>query len=281
MPELPEVEVVVRGLQQYVIGKKFVKVNIKRPKMANFTSQKFLKTVQNQPIINVERIGKMIVFKFAHNYLIFHLKMTGQLVYENVFLGGHTISIEDVQSNRFTRIFFTFNDQTHLFFNDQRLFGYCHLIAGNEILFYRQKYGLEPINASFLWRDFWKLVEKHPRLNFKAFLLTQKYVAGIGNIYADEIAFLSKIKPIHSLQEISKKKWQKVHKNIKKILLKSIEYNGTTFSSFLTADGEKGNFMQFLKVYGRGGLPCLSCAEDLIKIKLAGRGTVYCENCQK
>lgn len=282
MPELPEVEVVVRGLADNIVGKKFTKVEIRQSKLANFSPEQFRSRVQNQEIQDVQRIGKMIVVHLEQDVMVIHLKMTGQLVYENTFLGGHTFT-EHQKSyvNAHTHLIFQLDDGTCVYYNDQRLFGYCHLVPKEELTKYSKTYGMEPVNGPFKWEDFWKLVSAHPRMNFKAFLLTQKYVAGIGNIYADETAFRSAIDPHRKLGEISEKKWQEVHRHIRDILLESIKWNGTTFSHFLSNNAEKGNFKQFLKVYGRGGKPCDTCGKTLLKIKLAGRGTVYCSHCQK
>lgn len=281
MPELPEVEVVVRGLRPHIIGKQFQKIEIKKPKLTNFSEAEFKKAVAGRTITKVERIGKMILIYLDGKVLIFHLKMTGQLVYEGVFIGGHTISAQEQLVNKSTHLIFTLSDQTHLYFNDQRLFGYCHLIDQTEVPLYANKYGIDPIQTTFTWADFWKLVQAHPQMNFKAFLLHQKYVAGLGNIYADEVAFRSGIDPRLRLEDISKERWKTVHRNIPIVLQQSIEYNGTTFSSFLAVDGKKGNFTQFLDVYGRKGQPCVNCGCSLHKIKLAGRGTVFCDHCQR
>lgn len=280
MPELPEVEVVVRGLRPHITGKKFKKIEIRKEKLTNFSVAEFAALLSDQEISKVERIGKMIVIYLEDKVLVFHLKMTGQLVYENIFMGGHTASPQDALLNRFTHLIFTFEDNTRLCFNDQRLFGYCHLIDVDELDIYAKKYGIDPIQTAFEWDDFWKLVQKHPRMNFKTFLLNQKYVAGLGNIYVDEVAFMSGIDPRHSLKDISKQRWKVVHAHIPKVLQKSIAFNGTTFSSFLNSAGNEGNFRQFLKVYGKKGEPCENCGSKLQKIKLAGRGTVYCQKCQ-
>jgi formamidopyrimidine-DNA glycosylase len=281
MPELPEVEVVVQGLQDSIIGKKFTSIKIKKKKLTNFSESDFFKTLKDQKITSVERIGKMIVIHLDANILVFHLKMTGQLIYEDLFLGGHTLdATQDGLINKHTHLIFTFADKTRMFFNDQRLFGYCHLIQPNELTIYANKYGIDPIKTDFTYDDFIQIVAKHPKTNLKAFLLNQKYIAGIGNIYADEIAFKTKISPKTPLQKIPTKKLKELHKNIKDVLVASIQAKGTTFSHFLLSDSSRGNFKQFLKVYGRADQPCNNCNKPLTKIRWAGRGTVYCEHCQ-
>lgn len=281
MPELPEVQVVVNGLNESIVGREFKKIEIRRP-LTNFSETDFLNQTNNQKIKSVERIGKMIVIHLTKNLLVFHLKMTGQLIYEKKFLGGHTLGLKQkTLITKFTRIIFTFSNNTRLIFNDQRTFGYCHLIKKEELPNYSKIYGLEPVNGPFTWKDFWDLIQKHPHAGFKGFLLNQKYIAGIGNIYADEIAFQCKVHPLQKLGKISQKKWKEIHQVIREILLKSIEWNGTTFSHFLESNGNKGNFKQFLKAYGHGGEPCIRCKTKLTKTKVAGRGTVYCKKCQK
>lgn len=281
MPELPEVQVVVNGLSQNIIGKSFKAVKINKASV-NFSEQEFTEKVNSQKVKKVRRIGKMIVIHLTENLLVFHLKMTGQLIYEDQFLGGHTLDLKQNSAiTPFTRLIFTFTDKTQLIFNDQRRFGYCHLIKKAELSKYRQKYGMDPVEGPFEWKDFWSLIQKHPHASFKGFLLNQQYIAGIGNIYADEIAFACRIHPLKRVGQISENKWKKVHRSIPEILRKSIEWNGTTFSHFLASNGDKGNFKPFLKVYGRAGEPCARCQTKLSKIKAAGRGTVFCGKCQK
>lgn len=282
MPELPEVEVVVQGLQNSIIEKSFQSVTIKKPKLTNFSECDFEQSLANQKVIQVERIGKMIVIHLTKNILVFHLKMTGQLIYEQLFLGGHTLD-ETQKSfiNKHTHLIFTFDDNTRMFFNDQRLFGYCHLIQKPQLASYANKYGIDPIKTDFSYNDFETIVKKHPKTNLKAFLLNQQYIAGIGNIYADEIAFKTKLSPKKTMDSISQPKLHDLHKNIQEVLQSSIDAKGTTFSHFLLSDASRGNFKQFLKVYGRADEPCVRCKTPLTKIRWAGRGTVYCEKCQK
>lgn len=281
MPELPEVQVVVNGLRKKLTHKKFKAIEIKR-NLTNFNSEIFEKRIKGQAVMSIERIGKMIVIHLEKELLVVHLKMTGQIIYHDQFLGGHTLGLNQKEIiTPFTRIIFILNDDKKLVFNDQRTFGYIHLIEKKDLINYSKKYGLDPINSKFTWKDFWKVIQKHLKASFKPFLLNQKYIAGIGNIYADEIAFQTKIHPQRKLGSISKKKWKEIHQAIREILLKSIQWNGTTFSHFLESSGEKGNFKQFLKAYGKSGEPCIRCKTTLKKIKVAGRGTVFCPKCQK
>ena len=283
MPELPEVEVVVRGLNKYLIGQTVRAIEVRLPKLLNLPPTEFKNRLIGATIKRVERIGKMIVIHLNKSkILIFHLKMTGQLIFQNhqqTFLGGHTMRPLDKLPNKWTHLSLAFTKGTQLFFNDQRQFGYCHLISSQELSHYSAKYGLEPF-GKFPLADFRALVARHPRLILKAFLLNQAYVAGLGNIYADEVAFATGLNPTTPLKNLTAAHITDLHHHIKRILKLAVAHNGTTFSNFLTADGQKGNFIDFLQVYGRGGTPCPRCGTNLRKDRVAGRGTVFCPQCQ-
>jgi formamidopyrimidine-DNA glycosylase len=145
----------------------------------------------------------------------------------------------------------------------------------------KQKFGIEPLQANFTWNNFEKLFENRKTI-LKPFLLNQQMISGIGNIYADEICFRAKVLPNRRLNTLSEAEQKKIFQAIKYIIKKAIEQRGTTFSNYLDSDGKSGNFSDQLKVYGRGGEKCLRCRQSLIKkVKLGGRGTTFCSQCQK
>ena len=172
-------------------------------------------------------------------------------------------------------------DKSQLFFNDLRQFGFLQIVTSTQLAEITAKFGVEPLDNDFSYEKFNKIIEKHLEKNIKSFLLDQSLIAGIGNIYADEILFVTQVSPHNKVKNLTKKKRHKMFVAIKDILKKAIKYRGTTFNNFVDTKGQKGSFLQFLKVYSRGGQPCLECENILRKEKIAGRGTVWCERCQK
>ena len=295
MPELPEVETIRRDLEKKIINKKIVDVEILNKKTVHGNNQVFLDILKNNKIKRIERIGKLIIFDLADgkNFLFVHLKMTGQLIYTRadtkiIAAGGHSeewgkprhITEKFDSFNKYARVIITFVDKTRLYFNDLRVFGYMKIdnkIAKDKII---KDFGIEPFTENFTLNNFANIFENR-RISLKAILLNQKLIAGIGNIYADEICFRAKIRPDKSVSILTKQEMNKLYLAIPHILKKAIKNRGTTFNNYVDAEGRRGSFVRYLQVYGRGGQDCKKCRGQLKKIKLSGRGTVYCETCQK
>jgi len=286
MPELPEVQTVVNHLARNIRGKVFGNVVINVPKMVN---KDFAENLKNKKVQNVSRRGKMIIIDLAGgSALLVHLKMTGQLVFIDnkgkASGGGHPInSINfDVHSpNRFTRIILNFKDKTHLLFHDIRKFGWMRVLPDEAVEKIVAKYGIEPLSKEFTLKFFTALLGRRPNLKIKQFLLIQELIAGIGNIYADESLFAAKIKPLRQAKTLKPAEIKKLHQAVVSKLKEAIKYGGTSVNTFVQATGERGRFVERLKVYKRGGQSCLSCHAALLKTKIGGRGTVYCARCQK
>jgi formamidopyrimidine-DNA glycosylase len=290
MPELPEVQTVVSDLQQVIVGKKIESVEVKVLNLINLPKKEFKNKVEKIKILNVTRRAKMIVIKLDHNlFLLVHLKMTGQLIFRlggkgtksyASTGGGHSFkNIVDLP-NKFSHIIFTFTDKSQLFFNDIRKFGWVKLLTQKDYETEFAKFGVEPLSKSFTLKKFESLLERYPKRKIKQFLLDQKLVVGIGNIYADESCFLAQILPTRIVQSLTKKEIEKLYQAIKNILKKAISKRGTSVNNYVDAKGEKGNFAQELKVYQRAKQKCLRCGGVVRKIKLNGRGTHFCEQCQ-
>ena len=213
--------------------------------------------------------------------------MTGQLIYcgqdgKIKAVGGHPVP-EGLKNlpNKFTHIIFKFTDGSFLFYNDLRKFGWVKLVDSRQLLVVRREYGLEPLAKEFTLDKFKEILKKYPRRRIKQFLMDQKLIAGIGNIYADESCFYAKIKPTRIVESLTDKERKDLFSGIKKILRSAIVKGGTTFSDYVHTDGTKGGFVAYLKVYGRGGQQCKRCRGKIEKINLNGRGTHYCDRCQK
>lgn len=285
MPELPEVETIRRDLSKKILGKRIKNIKINKPKIVKGKTLEFKRELINSSVKNINRKGKLLIFVLSREdkFLLVHLKMTGQLIYvddNKVISGGHNYPKIEKLPNKFSHIIFTLNDKSKLFYNDIRQFGYMKIVNKNDLDEVLLNFGIDPINEIFRKDDLLAMLEKK-KTNIKAFLLNQKNVAGIGNIYADEILFDSKIKPNRGVNTLSKKEKDNIYSTIKRILKKAIKYRGTTFSNYVDGRGNKGNFTRLLKVYQKEGEKCVKCKKLIKKIKIAGRGTHYCSNCQK
>ena len=287
MPELPEVETIRRDLNAKIIGQKITAVEISAPRIVRPTLKKFKNTLIDASILSIDRIGKLLIATLDKKdiFLLIHLKMTGQLIYRDrntIIAGGHSLFAQKFAHlpDRHTRVIFYFPNDAVLFFNDLRLFGYLQLVTSEELKIIKEKYGIEPLQKNFTLENF-SAVLKNKTTSLKALLLNQKLIAGIGNIYADEICFAAGIRPMRPAKNLTGTEIKRLHSVCEKIIAKGIKHRGTTFNTFVDTAGQSGGFLRFLQVYGRGKLKCKKCPATILKIKIAGRGTHYCYRCQK
>ena len=294
MPELPEVETIKNDLKEKILKKRIKKVDLRLKKIVKSSAKSFVLDLEGNKFTNIKRRGKLLIFDLSqkNKYLLIHLRMTGQLIYQKnkeVIAGGHSDRrrdealprLYDDLPNKHTHVIFHFSDNSQLFFNDLRRFGVVKIVDKKELENILNNFGKEPLEKSFSLKIFQDIIKSKSE-NIKAFLLNQKYLAGIGNIYADEILFEAKILPGRKINSLDAKEIKKIYQAIRKILKKAVKYRGTTFYSYTDARGQKGNFTKFLKVYKREGEKCLRCKKGIIiKTKIAGRGTRYCSKCQR
>ena len=281
MPELPEVETIAGGLNQYLRGKEVAAVIADTPKL--FPNDPALTAMHliGSRVESVTRRGKAMRITLSSGYvLVIHLKMTGQLVFAGK---GQESSLPEPMPGRFTHVIFTFADGSHLYFNDQRKFGWIRLMPRAEAaeLKFLKEMGPEPLTAAFNAKYLKVRLSRRSGGSIKAALLDQKVVAGIGNIYADESLFLSGILPDRPAGSLKEKEIKALCANIKKVLRMSIELGGSSRQDYVNAIGQKGDYLDQAYVYGRTGEPCRVCGHPIEKIKLAGRGTHFCRKCQK
>ena len=295
MPELPEVETVRRDLQTKIKGRKIVSIKILAPQIAPQSGAILSRILAGNSFKDIDRIGKLLIFelkqaKGKYDFLLIHMKMTGQLIYKDgqkLTAGGHSLrpgSISEAVGgelpNRSTRAIISFEKGRVLFFNDLRKFGYIKLVSSEELEKIKQRFGIEPLTENFLKDSFFKALKRRKK-NIKAVLLDQSIISGLGNIYVDESLFASGIRPQRLSSSLKLAEIELLYKQIQVIIKKAIERRGTTFNTYVDGSGKKGNFTPLLKVYGRAAKPCLNCGQAIKKIKFAGRGTHYCQNCQK
>ena len=271
MPELPEVETVVRSIRPLIVGKtiKMVETAVDYPKvLATHAPAEFNRLIRGQSIVAARRRGKYIVLELNSGYLLIHLRMTGRLLAR--------LGPED--KSRHITATIVFSDRSKLYFKDYRKFG--RFYYSDSLDFLEDKLGIEPLGGSFTAA--WLINQlKESKRKVKPLLLDQSFIAGLGNIYVDEALWAANIHPEISSNRISVAKIRKLHSAIREILRVSIEHNGTTIINFAFGDNSTGEFVNQLQVFDRKDHPCPRCQTPITKTRVAQRGTYLCPKCQK
>jgi formamidopyrimidine-DNA glycosylase len=288
MPELPEVETVRRGLHRLIIGRVLKAASSDNPKSFPNAAHEVQAFLVGATVTNVRRRAKVLMIDLSTDYtLVIHLKMTGQLVYRGAtvaFGAGHpNDSLIGTLPDRSTRVTLTFDDETNLYFNDQRKFGWVRLYPTIEVpnIAFMQKVGPEPLGADFTQQAFRERLLRRANTNIKAALLDQSVIAGIGNIYADESLWGAKINPTTLVKKLTKPKTDLLFTEVQYVLNLAIEKGGSTDKNYVNAEGKRGSYMDFARVFRRENLPCPRCGTTIVKTRVAGRGTHLCPKCQK
>jgi formamidopyrimidine-DNA glycosylase len=287
MPELPEVETVKLGLRELIIGKKIESIWHDWPNSFPNNTADVKKYLTGATILSINRRAKMLIFRLSSSYvLLVHLKMTGQLVFRGAgasFGAGHpSESLVGTLPDKSTRVTFKFSDKSKLFFNDQRKFGWIKLLSFEQLdkLNFYRLLGPEPLSPEFKDTNFRERIQQRPNSSIKATLLDQTVVAGIGNIYADESLWASKIHPARAVKTLSTSKLNTLFKELQSILATSIKQGGSSDRNYVNVRGQKGSFLNFANVFRRQGMDCPRCQTVIIKLRVAGRGTHICPTCQ-
>lgn len=271
MPELPEVETSCRGIAPHLVGQGIARLIVRQPKLRWLVPSRLGRDVKGQVIQSVWRRGKYIIIALKHGHMLLHLGMSGCL----------RILPSSIAPQKHDHIDMVLASGKVLRFNDPRRFG-CWLWTTENIEQHAllRKLGPEPLSRSFNSRYLYQRC-KTRKSPIKSLIMNSHIVAGVGNIYANEALFTAGIHPQQSANTITLSQIRALTKAIKAILRQAIKSGGTTLRDFQNSDGKPGYFYQKLKVYGRGGQPCLNCNSILITIKLNQRQTVYCPRCQK
>ncbi len=288
MPELPEVETIRRDLAKKIVGGKIISVEIRDKKLGEAKS--FSRVLVGQKIAAAQRVGKLLILKISEEiFLLIHLKMTGQLVYEDqeeLLAGGHPFADGDLITeiggtlpNKYTRFILNFADGRKLFFNDTRRFGYVKIVDKKQLAEIKTRFGIEPLQDNFTLASLTKILAGK-KISIKAALMDQQNIAGIGNIYASEILYDARIKPTRPAGGLTDAEIKKIFQASKTVLKNAIKHRGTTFSDYVDTSGQKGNFSKLLKVYEREEEQCPVCGGKIKNIKIAGRSTYFCPKCQ-
>ena len=281
MPELPEVETIRRGLLKCIKWQKIAAVKIFCEK--NFIGEK--EAILGAKVKELRRFGKALVIDLDNETsMICHLRMTGQMIYrgEEDFAGGHpNDNFVDELPNKQTRVEIDF-EKGKLFFNDQRKFGFMKVVKTEEVLKDKFIMSLAPEPWQMTGEELFNRLQRHKNAPIKAVILDQKIISGLGNIYADEALFFAKIHPARKAGTISHKEAEKLVLGAREVMERSLEAGGSTMATYVKADGTKGDYLElFAEVFNREGKPCRRCGTEIIKIRVAGRGTHICPNCQK
>lgn len=275
MPELPEVETIRLQLSKHILNKEITDVIVRQKKLRWEIPKNLTAKLLKQKFQKITRRGKYLIFQFANTeYLIIHLGMSGKLI-----LNLESLSSRETLKHEHVTIIFA--DKTILSYVDPRKFG-AILLTQNDPLQHPllKPLGLEPFAKEFT-AEYLCNFSRNKKINVKQFLMNSKIVVGIGNIYSNEILFLARIHPKRQAKDLTQDDCKKLAKIIPEVLKNAIKYGGTTIRDFASSHGSTGNFQQHLEVYGRGGLPCKNCGTKLTEIRLSGRTTVFCKNCQK
>lgn len=275
MPELPEIETIVRGAKKRLIGKKIRSVEVRVPKIVNFLVAEFKKGSIGAGIKGVRRFAKIIVIGLSNgNSILIHLKLTGQLIFRESGIRNQELP------HNYTHVIFTFSDGSHLYFNDIRKFGYLKLVDTSEVEERPEikNLGPEPLDG-WTYQGFESRLKRRPRSKIKQVLMDQKFVSGIGNIYANEILFHARVRPSHLVSELTEEQKKQVFKSIKFILKKGIAMGGSSENTYVNLEGKKGDFMKYARVYRQK--ICQVCGEPVKRTVISGRGTFYCLSCQR
>lgn len=280
MPELPEVETVKLGLQKYLKGHKFLDVEILSKGIFEGDPEEII----GARVIEIRRFGKGLVIDLDNKKsLAIHIKLTGQIIYRDPKTAKVPVSIQKVKTlpNNATRIIFKLDKDAVLFYNDLRKFSWVRVVNTDKV-------GEMPFFKSLGPEPFKDLTEKifidilsKSKLAIKPLIMDQKRIGGIGNIYANDALSLAKINPKRPANSLILSEAKKLYKGVLAVMEKSMKYGGASELNFVNVMGQEGQYQMHSLVYGKKGKKCPNCGGEIKKIFLGGRGTFFCDKCQK
>jgi formamidopyrimidine-DNA glycosylase len=272
MPELPEVETVVRALRRHIQGRKLRRLRIWQPAVIESDLRQFRRAAANTTVHAIRRRGKWIVLDLEQGHAVLaHLRMTGRF---RIVQSGTTRDRHDHLE------WWLDGGGQRLRFNDPRRFGRMQLIASRDVEPYLRHRGWGPEPFAIAPAEFYQRLGRGQR-SIKAALLDQRVVAGLGNIYADESLFAAGLDPRTPTARIGPMRARRLHQVMLKILTRAIAMEGTTLATYVSPDSQPGRFMTQLQVFRRTGEPCPRCGRAIRRVRLAGRSTHFCSRCQR
>jgi len=285
MPELPEIETVISGLKSNVLGFKIIdiwldyKSYLKLPKK----EQDFKKLILGRKILFIKRKGKGILFELDKGFYLFvQPRMTGSFIFSSFNIKKEDFLKKIKNEDKFVHLIFFLEKRKALLFRDPRKFGNFFLGTKEKILKlpFLKNLGIDPFSPKFTFKKFLELSEKHNKKILKSFLMDQKVISGIGNIYASEILWKARLFPQRKVESLNLKEKKNFYLAILLVLKRAIRYKGSSISDFRNIYGEKGNYQKNFYVYNKAGKNCKRCGGIIKKVKINGRGTYYCKKCQ-
>lgn len=274
MPELPEVETIVRGLLDYVCGRQITALEIRLPRIASPSADILASVLPGRTIVGCHRRAKYIVFTLdTKDVVLVHLRMTGRLIYVAPLSAGASTP----ELPRYAHLSFQLDNGAWVHFADARTFGRMTLVPRDEQ--WDQRLGIEPLDTAFTALALIEILARR-RGPIKNVLLDQRLIAGIGNIYACEALWAARINPNTPACELSRPQIRRLHCELQAVLSLAIEMRGTSARDYVDAEGLKGGFQNVLSVYGKAGAPCDRCQTLIIRTVIAQRGTWWCTTCQ-
>jgi formamidopyrimidine-DNA glycosylase len=270
MPELPEVETVVRGLRESLVGRTITGLTIRWPRSIAFPPlDSFREQVVGRQVLTVGRRGKYVVLELDRGYLLIHLKMSGRL----------RVVAPEVLPDKHTHTVFDLDDGRHLQFQDTRKFGRVYFVDDVERV--TGDLGPEPLAEEFSLEQFQRRLERRSG-RLKPLLMNQQFLAGLGNIYADEALFAARLGPLRAANSLACDEQARLYQAIRTVLSAAIASGGTTLDDrgYTDANGDAGAYQERVVVYGRDGQPCPICGSPIERLVLAGRSAHYCPRCQ-
>ena len=272
MPEIAEVETVRNTLKKQILKKKIKDVKILYSKIIETDLEDFKKHLIGNEFIDIKRRGKWLIFELHDYYLLSHLRMEGK----------YFLKKEEEPIQKHEHIIFTFKDNSELRYHDTRKFGRMALIKKDELKTYPalKKQGEEPFSPN-LTKEYLKEKFENKNIPIKTLLLDQTIISGLGNIYANEVLFASRINPLKLGKDLTLKECDNIVVATNKIIKEAIKMGGTTIKSYTSSLGVTGRFQQKLAVHKKEGEACPVCHKPILKIKIGGRSTYYCSTCQK
>jgi formamidopyrimidine-DNA glycosylase len=290
MPELPEVETTVRDLKKVILHSIFLKVWIGAPQLIHKPKDitVFKRELINKKILDVKRRGKNILFFLSSGKIILiHQKLTGHLLFgkwkrkKGKWVSEIKGSLSEDPFNQFLRLIFFFHTGWQLALSDLRKFAKVEILSKEELEKELENLGPEPLDKNFTFEKFKEVIFKKKEGKIKQVLMDQQIIAGIGNIYSDEILWIAKVHPLKLVKETTSKDLKKIYEAIRQILPKAIALKGESFLTYRTIFGEKGKFDRIKKVYQRERRKCFRCGCKIERLKINQRSAHYCPNCQK
>jgi formamidopyrimidine-DNA glycosylase len=275
MPELPEVETIARALEAQLSGRTIVRSEVRWPRaIACPSADDFARQIRGRRVRSISRRGKFLVFALDHGFLLAHLRMTGRLLLCDA---AHQEDCATPFNDAHTHVYLYLDGDKILRFRDVRKFGRLYLVEDPAQVL--GELGLEPLEPTFTVAALGELLRGSRRL-LKPFLLDQRRLAGLGNIYADEALWRAGLHPLRRSDGLSVAEVVRLHAAIQDVLREAIAHGGTTLRDYRSADDAPGRHQWSLAVYGREGQPCLRCGEAIVRMVVQQRSSYYCPRCQ-